>query len=239
MSSTEREVAFRKRRHDYVLNKPKNAIRANTKIVREKQDKFIRPETILARAKQIKGDKNKFNINNRRKGSTNFPLPPMELKCCLVVRLSQRKDNLCSETRKILSDFHLNEQFDGRFIFLNEENRKKLKSVSHLITYGTPSFELVRQLIHTHAHTVIDGKEEPITSNKMIADKLKGYKIICLDDISDAITKGLDSTEQVCEFLAPFHFNKTELTMPQRPIHAGGSSGWRGDEITPFIESII
>ena len=64
MSSTEKEVAFRKRRRDYVLNKPKNAIRANTKIVHEKQDKFIRPETILARARQTKADKKKYNINN-------------------------------------------------------------------------------------------------------------------------------------------------------------------------------
>lgn len=239
MSSTEKEVAFRKRRRDYVLNKPKNAIRANTKIVHEKQDKFIRPETILARARQTKADKKKYNINNRRQGSTNFPLPSEELKCCLVVRLAQKKENLCSETRKILSDFQLNEQFDGRFIFLNDENRKKLKGVSHLITYGTPSAELTRQLIHTRTYTLIDGKEQPVTSNKIISDRLKDYKIICLDDISNAITKNLDSTEQICDFLAPFHFNQTDLTMPKRPVHAGGSSGWRGDEITSFIEEII
>lgn len=239
MSSTEKEVAFRKRRRDYVLNKPKNAIRANTKIVREKQEKFIRPETILNRARQTKVDKKKFDINNKRPGSKNFPLPPSDINCCLVVRLAQKKDNLCSEARKILSEFQLNDQFDGRFIFLNEENRKKLKGVSHLITYGTPSVELVRVLTHTRSHTVIDGKEEPVTSNKMIRDKLGQYKIICLDDISNAITKNLDSTEQICDYLAPFHFNKVDLTMPKRPVHAGGNSGWRGDEITSFVEQII
>ena len=94
-------------------------------------------------------------------------------------------------------------------------------------------------MVHSHAFTIIDGKEQPVTSNKVIAEKLRPYKIICLDDISNAITKNLDSTEQVCDFLATIHFNKTDLTMPKRPVHAGGQSGWRGDEITAFVEQII
>ena len=239
MSSTEREVAFRKKRRDYVLNQPKNMIQANTTIVRIKEDKFIRAETILARTRQIKADKKKFEINKKRRESANFPQPPQDMKTALVVRLVSKKENLCAETRKILSDLNLKEQFDGKFVFLNEENRDKLKSVSHLITYGSPSPELVRQLIHTQAACLKDGKEIPITSNKTISDALKEYKIICLDDIVKALNKGLESVEQISNFLAPFHFTKAELSdKPKRPIHAGGSAGWRGDEITSFVESI-
>ncbi|OHT01711.1 60S ribosomal protein L7-like 1 [Tritrichomonas foetus] len=239
MSSTEREVAFRKKRRDYTLHKPKNAIQANTTVIRVKQDKFIRAETILARTRQIKVDKKKYEVNLKRRASTNFPQPPENLNCALVVRLATKKENLCAETRKVLAEFHLNEQFDGCFVYLSAENRDKLKSVSHLITYGSPSVELVRQLIHTQASYMKDGKEVPITGNTVIRDALKEYKIICLDDIVNAINKGLESVSKVSEFLAPFHFTKTELAeKPKRPIHAGGSAGWRGEEITAFVESI-
>lgn len=239
MSNSAKEVAFRKRRRDYVLNHPKNEIRANTKIIKVKQDKFIPPEVVLTRARQTRNDKKRYEINCKRRESPNFPQPSQDIHVAIIIRLAKRKDNLCAETRKIMTEFHLNEQFDGSFVYLNDENRQKLKSISHLITWGAPSKELIRQLIHTKGHTVIDGKETPITSNKMVSEALKQFNIICLDDMVDSLSRGTENSEAVCRFLAPFHFTQTDLDLPKRPIHAGGSAGWRGEGITQFVESII
>ena len=162
------------------------------------------------------------------------------MKFALVIRLIETKANICPESNKILSELKLNEKFDGCFVLLNEANRQKLKSINHLIAYGSPSQELVRQLIHTRASTIVDGKEVHITSNKMIADALSDKKIICLDDMAFAFNKGdEDKIEPITSFLSPFHFNKTELKDIKLPLYAGGPSGWRGDEITQFVEKII
>ena len=239
MASTEKEVAFRKRRRDYAIHKPKNAIRAGTEVIRVKQDRFVRPETLLARARQTKADERKFRINAKRKESANFPQPPESAKSALVIRVAPKKDNLCAASSSILNEFKLNEQFDGCFVQLSEENRQKLKSISHLITYGTPAPETVRQLILTKAQTVKDGVEVLVTSNKTVGDALGDIGIEGLTDIVYAINKGSTTIAAITKFLAPFHFNKSELKDPKQPIHAGGASGWRGEAITEFVDQIL
>lgn len=239
MGNTEKVVAFRKRRRDYALRKTSNPIRDGTTVTVVKQDRFYRAETILGKTRQIKADKRKYEQNLKRKECNNFPQPGADLKYALVVRIAETRANLCQESKAVLDGFKLKNQFDGCFVALNEENRTKLKSISHLIAYGTPSTELLRQLIHNNSTTVVNGKEEHITSNKMITDALGDKKIICLDDIVYAFVKGADTIEDITKFLAPFHFNKTELTNVKLPKYSGGPSGWRGDEITQFVETII
>ena len=75
MGGTEKEVSLRKRRHDYTISKGRNPIREGTTITVIKQKRFYRAETILAKTRQIKADKRKFDINSKRKESNNFPLP--------------------------------------------------------------------------------------------------------------------------------------------------------------------
>lgn len=239
MGNTEKVVAFRKKKRDFALRKVSNPIRDGTTVTVIKQDRFYRAETILGKTRQIKADKRKYEQNIKRKECNNFPLPSGELKYALVVRIAETKANLCSETKAILNEFKLKNQFDGCFAALNEENKNKLKSISHLIAYGNPTTEMLRQLIHNNSATVIDGKEVHITSNKMIADALGDKKIICLDDIVYAFNKGADTIEDITKFLAPFHFNKTELTNVKLPKYSGGPSGWRGEEISQFVETII
>ena len=239
MTSTEREVAFRKRRHDYAIHKPKNAIRAGTEVIRVKQDRFLRPETLLARSRKTRADKRRFQINSKRKESANFPQPPEDVKSALVIRVAPKGDNLCPEAMEILKEFKLEEQFDGCFVQLSEENRQKLKSVAHLITYGNPVPETVRQLILTKAQTAKDGVEVLITSNKTVSDALGELGIEGLTDIVYAINKGTDTISAITKFLAPFHFSKSEIKDPKQPVHAGGASGWRGESITEFVEQIL
>ena len=239
MSSTEKEVAFRKRRRDYAIHKPKNRIRAGTEVIRVKQDRFLRPETLLARSRKTKADKRKLEINAKRKESANFPQPPEDVKSALVIRVAPKGDNLCPASAEILKEFKLNEQFDGCFVQLTEENRQKLKSIAHLITYGNPVPETVRQLILTKAQTVKDGVEVLITANKVVGDALGELGIEGLSDIVYAINKGADTIAAITNFLAPFHFNKSDLKDPKQPVHAGGQSGWRGEAITEFVDKIL
>lgn len=241
MVGTEKEVAFRKRRRDYAIRKPKNAIRAGTEIIRMKPDKrFLTPQNILAKARAEKTDKKRFEINSKREASQNFPQPGENDKVALVIRTIPKKENISKESNELLLGLRLINQFDGCFIALTPENRQKLKSICHLITYGTPSKDLVRQLIHTKAFTVQDGAEVPLTSNKIIKDSLGSAGQETLEDLVFTINKAKEALDDVCKFLAPFHFNKTRIQKTKALItKEGGGSGWRGPDITQFVQSIL
>lgn len=230
MTSTEKEVAFRKRRRDYAIHRPKNAIRANTEIIKGQRERFIRPELLLARARKTKADKRRVQINMKRQESANFPQPPELAKVALVIRLAPKKASLCSESGTIFAEMHLLDQFDGCFVVLDETNRTKLRTVSHLIAYGMPAPETVRQLIHTKAQIVRNGVEVPITANKTVSDALGSVGIEGLSDIVYAINKGASTVTDIAGFLAPFHFNDPKTT---------GQSGWCDAAITEFVEKIL
>jgi 60S ribosomal protein uL30 len=239
MTSSEKEVAFRKRRREYAVNKPKNAIRAGTTIIRIKQPVFYRAETILASAQAIRSDKRKFDINTKRKASSNFPQPPDDLHVALVIRLVGTTNDLCPQTCAALTGLRLAQQFDGCFVPLTPQSRETLKSISHLIAYGSPSGEIVRQLVHTRAHTVVGGKETVVSANKQVADALGELDVEGLGDIVHVLNVGGDALKAVCLFLAPFHFRPLELTGMKKPSYAGGPTGWRGAEIGTFVEGIL
>jgi large subunit ribosomal protein L7e len=232
MNPSEKEVAFRKKKRDYAIVKPKNAIQAGTKVIKVKGEKFIRPETLLARARRAKVDKRKLDTNRKRKASHNFPQPEADVKSALVVRLTPKDGNLCADSAAILAEFKLVEKLDGCFVQLTDENREKLRAISHLIFYGVPTPELIRQLVHTKAHTVQDGKEVLITSNKVVTDSLGQIGVEGLSDIAHAISKGEDTIEAIAAFLAPFHFMKDFKERMQ--------SGWLStDVVSAFVEKIL
>jgi large subunit ribosomal protein L7e len=239
MTVSEKEVAFRKRRRDYVVRRPKSSVAANTTIIRVPQPRFLRPEKILADAHSVKSDKRRFTINSKRHPSANFPQPPDSVKVALVVRVSPKKSFVCADSQAVLSEFKLNEQFDGCFVLLTDENRFKLKCISHLIAYGNAAPETVRQLIHTRAQIAIDGKEVPITANKVVQERLGQFGIEGLSDIVYAINEGDVHVMEIGEVLAPFHFRSIEIKEPKKPVCDGGVTGWRGEEISSFIEAIL
>ena len=239
MAGTEKEVAFRKRRRDYTLAGRKNPIRDSTIITVKKQKAFLRPESLVAKRIQIKADKKKFDINSKRKPGPNFPLPTEDDKFVLVVRLVSKKDYICSESYKILTELKLTQQFDGCFLLLTTENKEKLRKISHLIMYGIPTLELIRQLIHTRAFTIKDGVEVTVSSNKQVSDALSQFGIECLDDIVHTISNSNEGFTEIIQFLAPFHFNKTNIEKPRMLASAGGISGFNRDGITEFIQNIL
>jgi ribosomal protein L30/L7E len=159
----------------------------------------------------------------------------------LVIRLSKKNDSLSPQSRAVLAELRLAEQFDGVLVPLTEDMRHKLRCISHLIAYGLPSPEVVRQLIHTRARTVADGSELLITGNKAIRDALGEFDIEGLSDIVHAISGGAgpDALAEICAFLAPFHFNPKEIQGARLPVYAGGPSGFRGEHIDAFVESIL
>jgi len=238
MAGTEKEIAFRKRRRDYALKPRRNYIRDRTTITVKKQKRFYRPENLVARSMQTQIDKKKYETNLKRPPSKNFPQPTKEDKFALVVRIVPKKEFICKEARTILSEFRLYDQFDGVFVSLTDENRKKLKGVSHLIVFGVPTQEYIRQLLHTRAYYMEDGKEMPLTSNKVVSDALSDKGIECVDDMVHAITTSSDALEEVAAFLAPFHFHKIEVPKTRLLASQGGISGWTKD-IKGFLEQII
>lgn len=238
MAGTEREVAFRKQRRDYTKRQKKNHIRDGTKTIVKKQEKFIRPESLVSQSRQLQVDKKKFIANTKRPVSKNFPQPSEEDKIALVVRVTPKKEYLCKEVRTILSELRLNDQFDGVFAILTQEMRQKLKSIAHTIVYGVPTNEFIRQLIHTRAFTVKGDAEIAVTSNKLVSDALADKGLECLDDMVHSLTSADDSAADVATFLAPFHFNKVDVSKPRLLASQGGISGWTND-IQDFLSKII
>ncbi|EAY16568.1 ribosomal protein, putative [Trichomonas vaginalis G3] len=238
MAGTEREVAFRKQRRDYTKRTKKNHIREGTKITVKKQERFIRPESLVSKNRQLQTDKKKFLANTKRPVSKNFPQPSEEDKIALVVRVTPKKEYLCKEVRTILTEYRLNDQFDGVFVALTQENRQKLKSIAHTIVYGVPTVEFIRQLIHTRAFTVKDNNEIAINSNKLVSEALSDKGLECLDDMVHSISSADDNATAVAAFLAPFHFNKIDVSKPRLLASQGGISGWTAD-IQDFISKII
>jgi large subunit ribosomal protein L7e len=239
MTASEKEVAFRKRRRDYVVRRPKSSVAAGTTVIRIPQPRFLRPEKILADAHSVKADKRRFAINAKRNPSANFPQPPDSVKVALVVRVSPKKNFVSPDSQAILTEFRLTEQFDGCFVLLTDDNRLKLRCISHLIAYGNPAPETVRQLIHTRAQMVVDGTEVPITANKVVQDRLGQFGIEGLSDIVYAINDGDEHVGDIGAVLAPFHFRSIEIKEPRKPVCDGGVAGWRGEEISSFIEAIL
>ena len=208
MAGTEKEIAFRKRRRDYALKPRRNLIRENTKVTVKREKRFIRPESLVSKSRQTTIDKKKYEANLQRPASKNFPQPSEEDRFALVVRVVPKKEYICAQTRAILSEFRLNEQFDGVFVLLNEENRKKLRAVSHLIVFGVPSLEFIRQLFHTRLFYHDGDKEVPLTSNKIVSDALADKGIECIDDMVHSISTTDDAFEAVAYFIAPVHLHK-------------------------------
>ena len=238
MAGTEKEIAFRKRRRDYALKPRRNFIRDNTKIIVKKEKRFIRPESLVSKSRQITIDKKKYEANMKRPASKNFPQPGEQDKFALVVRVVPKHEYICAQTKTILSELRLNEQFDGVFILLNEENRKKLKGISHLIVFGVPSLEFIRQLFHTRLFYMDGDKEVPLTSNKVVSDALGDKGIECIDDMVHSISTTDDAFDAVASFIAPFHFHKITVAKSRLLASQGGISGWAKD-IQEFLSKII
>ena len=238
MAGTEKEIAFRKRRRDYALKPRRNFIREHTKITVKREKRFIRPESLISKSRQTTIDKKKFESNLKRPASKNFPQPSKEDKFALVVRVVPKKEYICAQSNSILSEFRLNEQFDGCFVLLNEENRKKLKAVSHLIVFGVPSLEFIRQLFHTRLFYLDGGKETPLTSNKVVSDALNDKGIECIDDMVHSISTTDDAFEAVASFICPFHFHKIKVAKSRLLASQGGISGWTKN-IQEFLSKIM
>lgn len=239
MVGTEREVAFRKRKRDYAISRPKNYIRAQTTIIHQKGEKFVRPESILARSRAIKTDKRRFDINSKRGASINFPQPAEDDKIALVVRTITKKEYTCQDSYAILKELRLVNQFDGCIVVLTPEMRQKLKCISHLITYGVPTSDMIDMLIHNHAHTIVDEKEVEITSNQMV-QQAGIPDCECVGDIIYSLQHATDNCAAIAQYLAPFHFTQREIKHEKALItKEGGNAGWRGDKINEFVQSII
>lgn len=238
MGGTEKEVAFRKKRRDYSKNAKQDFNKEHTVIKVEREKRIKTPLQIDRKSKQIHIDKKKFETNSKRKESENFKLPTPDDKVALVIRFAGSYEFLCSDVQKLLSGFRLKKQFDAVFVPLTDENKQKLKSISHTIAYGVAPRDIVRNLITTRAHTIKDGSEVVVSSNKIVSDSFGGIGLECLDDIVDSIVNADEILPKICRWLCPFHLNTMEIKKTRALQSNGGKSGWYTD-IREIVNNII
>ena len=81
----------------------------------------------------------------------------------------------------------------------------------------------------------------PINSNALVEEHLGDKGLICLNDLVTVLVKGLESFEEVRQFLGALKLNKPTngYGVKQKPFREGGAWGNREEKINELIQKMI
>merc|ERR1712124_244266 len=88
---------------------------------------------------------------------------------------------------KILKLLRLNRINHGIFVKLNMLCIRILDFIESNVTYGYPSYKVVRKLVYMRGFVKIKGNKILISNNFIIEKFLGKFDIICIDDLINAI----------------------------------------------------
>lgn len=108
------------------------------------------------------------------------------------------------KVRKVLQLFRLLQINNGVFVKLNKATINMLRICEPYITWGYPNLKSVRELIYKRGFAKVNGQRIPITSNKIIEDRLSKSGIICVEDLIHEIFTVGPSFKYASNFLWPF-----------------------------------
>lgn len=112
----------------------------------------------------------------------------------------------------MLKLFRLLQINNGVFVKLNKATINMLRICEPYITWGYPNLKSVRELIYKRGFAKIKGQRVPITSNKLIEERLSKSNIICVEDLIHEIFTVGSNFKYASNFLWPFkvtiNFNK-------------------------------
>jgi len=151
----------------------------------------------------------------------------------LIVRLKDNED-VNPEFRMIMRKWYLNHMCQAIFKRKTEQVLENLQRLGRFVTYGAPSPEAVRDLLHRRGkHITWDengkGVKVPITDNRMVEDALGDYDIICVDDLVEEIVHVGPAFDKCMKFLATFSVTpqKGKKWNYRRQFRDGGDWGYR------------
>jgi len=227
-----------------VLKKRKtvDALKAKSeaaKILARKTNRASR-RTIFKRAeKYVKEyrdqEKSLIRLKRQAKNAGNFFVEP-EAKLVFAVRI-RGINAVGPKTKKILQLLRLRQIHNGVFIKINKATLIMLRLVEPYITYGPPNHKTISELIYKRGYGKVEKQRIPLSDNKIIAESLGKYGIICIEDLIHEITTVGPHFKEANNFLWPFKLNSPLGGYDQKGIHytEGGDYGNREEQINKLV----
>jgi len=214
----------------------------SSKLATRKANRAAR-RTIFKRAEQyVKEYRNQsrslIRLKRQAKNSGNFFVEP-ESKLVFAVRI-RGINAVGPKTKKILQLLRLRQIHNGVFIKLNKATITMLRLVEPYITYGPPNPKTISELIYKRGYGKVNKQRIPLSENKVIADSLGKYGLICIEDLIHEISTVGPHFKEANNFLWPFKLNSPLGGYSQKGIHytEGGDYGNREEKINKLVRTM-
>lgn len=167
-----------------------------------------RGDVLMDRARRDQKSKSAKKTPKTKQGASGF-----------VLRL-EGVGTLSKRVRTALQKMNLVNAYNGVFLDLTEENKKRMQLVEPYIAYGCPSMKTTQDLILKHGFTRSDtlSKRTPLSSNVAVEDALGEHGLICVEDVAHELHTCGGSFEKVNEFLWPFQFKPSVADAVEKRI---------------------
>ena len=220
--------------------------KANRGSIRKNRE-YLPPQRFITNYKKTQASHKGFLKRNKeiqRSRLSPLSLNPFDQKAdnslLLVIRFRGVRP-ITTQIAKALKELRLGEILTGVFLKADKATYEKLKIVEPYILYGTPSKELVEELVYKRGHADLKGERKVLNNNQMIENALGDSDIICLEDLVHELLKPGKSFERVTRFIWPFKLNHIEelKVKGKLPFSAGGQWGDRGKGISEIAGKMI
>jgi len=176
-------------------------------------------------------------VRHRRqaKNNGNFFIAP-EAKVLFVTRI-RGINAIAPTTKKILQILRLRQVHNGVFVKNNKAMVTMLRLVEPYITYGVPNLKTISDLVYKRGYGKINKQRIPLTDNKLIADNLGKFGLICMEDLVHEIATCGTHFKEASNFLWPFKLSSPLGGYVQKGKHftEGGDYGNREEEINKLV----
>ena len=163
-----------------------------------------------------------------------------EAKFFLVIRI-KGINKVPPKEKKIMQLFRLRQINNAVFIKNNKATVNMLRRIEPWVTFGFPSYSVIRSLVYKRGFGKINGQRIPFTSNLVVEEGLGKYGIKCVEDLIHEIYSFGANFKEVNNFLWPFKLNspKGGIDAKRQPFLNGGDSGPRDEYINEFAKRMI
>lgn len=228
------EVLLKRRRNADQTRLAKQALAQERKdSQRVKKNKFVRPESIVAktlattrekerirRVGKVRGDGSDFILRVRGgaddNGTDSEGKPQMQKiaydgtpQLLLVVRVrGPTAVNIPHKAYKVLQILRLEHLNRGVFFKLTTQTFELLRIVAPYVVIGQPSLSCVRSLVQKRGRVTWQKQDVLLNDNTIVEEALGEHGIICIEDIVHEIASLGPAFKQCCFFLKPFQLSR-------------------------------
>jgi len=209
----------------------KKAKKATRRIQFKNAEKYVKE--YRAQARDI------IRMKRQAKDAGNF-FVEAEAKVALVVRI-RGINSIGPQTKKILQLLRLRQIHNAVFVKLNKATINMLRLVEPYITYGEPSLKTVQSLLYKRGFGKVNKQRIAITDNKIIAESLSKFNIICVEDLVHEIVTCGPHFKEANNFIWPFKLSSPLGGYNKKGTHfvEGGDFGNREKFINEFVSKMI